>query len=121
MSRLDEIEARMAHEPCCDHRATHFGNCTDCHNTGCAHPLYVEDEAKDDMAALLAFAREMESRHQPEPAPSFTESSYEMNGQIPGALTLSGFASRDVTCCKGCHVEYPCPTARALEQVGGAS
>ena len=58
--KLDEIEELVNHQPCCDHRNHHYGNCTDCYNTGCAHPPYVEGEAKKDMQDLLAFARAVE-------------------------------------------------------------
>lgn len=77
--------------------------------------------APADLTALVAVVREVEALHQPNDAPSFTESSYGIAGQIPGTVTLSGFTSRDVTCCRNCGAEYPCPTAQALQRLGGTS
>jgi len=50
---IREIEQRLNHEPCCDHHNHHFGHCTDCMDTGCAHAPYVEGEARVDLRALL--------------------------------------------------------------------
>jgi len=70
----------------------------------------------------VKFARTMTEGHEPNARPSFTETSYEMTGQIPGTVSLSNLMSRDVTTCKGCGTEWPCPTARALAELdGGAS
>jgi hypothetical protein len=57
VSRLDEIQERLHHEPCCDHRGADEHGCWDCRNTGCAHPPYTDGQAAADLAALLAFAR----------------------------------------------------------------
>jgi len=59
MSRIDEIEARLHHEPCCDHSGRDEHGCWDCRNTGCAHPAYAEGDAAADLTALVKFAREM--------------------------------------------------------------
>ena len=53
LARLDEIEERLNHQPCCEHRGSEYGNCFDCMNTGCAHPPYVEGQAEDDLFALV--------------------------------------------------------------------
>jgi len=59
MTRLSEIEERLNHQPCCDHRASEYGHCSDCQDTGCSHPPYVEGWAEEDLRALLKFAQEV--------------------------------------------------------------
>lgn len=108
MSRLDEIQERLAHESerCCDHRNTEWGNCTDCMNTGHAHAPYVEGEAKRDMAALVKFARAMEGLHKPHKVI---------------CLNPSHSSDCDAMVCDACDTPWPCPTAKALDLLGGAS
>lgn len=60
---LARVEANLDHMPCCSHEATHYGACTDCMNTGCAHPPYAEGQAEVDLRALVRMLRHRKDRY----------------------------------------------------------
>lgn len=76
--------------------------------------------APADLAALVAVVREVEQVHQPG-GTVIREVSYDMEGTIPGPIRISGFQTSDLATCKGCSGTWPCPTAAALQRLGGAS
>jgi hypothetical protein len=54
MSRLDEIDDWLNHEPCCDHAGADEHGCWECLNTGHAHAQHISPE---DARALVKFAK----------------------------------------------------------------
>lgn len=122
MSRLDEIQARLAASESASgvkwemHGPTIFGG----YAVHSADPLasvstdeYLPEESADlfahasaDLADLVAFARAMEGLHRPHRVI---------------CLNPSHSSDCDAMVCDTCDTPWPCPTAKALDQIGGAS
>lgn len=98
--RLTEIEGWLNHQPCCDHSGADEHGCWDCLNTGCAHQTYVDGRAKADLADLVAIVREVEKIHRP---------------------TSNAYHPDDPPCCFEDAEIWPCPTASALQKLGGTA
>lgn len=62
--------------------------------------------SREDLAALVEFARAMDGLHRPRKVI---------------CLNPSHSSDCDAMVCDTCDTPYPCPTANALEQIGGAS